>query len=144
MCTVRAFLTIFAPFLVSKQRGDRVLCARFVHFLPYLHHFWAPNCAVTACCVHSSCISYHICTIFGLPSTRERRAVCTVRAFLNIFAPFLGSQLRGNHVLCAQFVHFLSYLHHFWAPNYAVTACRVHSSRISYHICTIFGLQTTR
>ena len=79
MCTVREFLILFAAFLDSHVRGNRALCAQFVHFLPYLHHFLgselrgnrvlfaqfvhslpymhhfqAPNYAVTACCVHSS------------------------------------------------------------------------------------------
>ena len=84
-----------------------MLCAQFAHFLPHLRHFGAPNHAVTACRVHSSRISYHICTTFG-------------------------SQLSGNRVLCAQFVHFFPYLHHFWVPNNAVTACCVHSSKLSH------------
>ena len=109
----------WGTFWDSQLRCNRVLCAAFVHFWPYLYHFWAPNYTVTACCVLRSFISYHICTIFKLPT-------------------------RGNQVLCAEFVHFLPYLHRFCAPNYAVTACCVQSSIISYHICIIFGFPTTR
>ena len=144
MCTVRTFLNTFAPFLGSQLRGNRVLCAQFVHFFPYLQHFLDSQLAVTACW-----ISYHICIFesqlcgnrvlcaqfahfipylhrFWAPNYAETTYCAHSSAFLTTFAtaccahsscisqyiaPFLGSQLHGNRVLCAQFVHFLPYLH---------------------------------
>ena len=151
----------------SQLRGNRVLCADFVHFLSHLQHLRAPNYVVTECCVQGSSISHHSCNIFGLPTTRcvqsssisyriwnifgspptrQPRAVCTARAFLTIFAPCLGSQLRVNRVLRAD-KRIRSFLTTFAASSGSqlrgdrvLCAMFVHFS----HICTIFGHPTTR
>ena len=145
----------------SQLRGNPVLCAEFVDFLPCLYVFRAPNYAVTACCVQCSFIS-HIFAPFLGTQLRGNRVLCAEFVhFLHICVIF-GLPTRGNRVPCAEFVHFAPYLHYFWAPNYAVTACCVQSliisfifaqfmgsqlresSLISYHVCTFSGLPTTR
>ena len=113
---------MFAPCLGSQLRGNRVLYAQFVHFnyiCTAFAPFWAPDYAVAACCVHSS-------------------------YFLAIFAPFLGSQLRGNSVLCAQFVHFFFIFAPFLGSQ--LRGNRVLCAQFAHFsvICTIFGLPTTR